>query len=663
MEDWKNNYKFTMDPIAEESEVKQNNNINATELFLLCDKENKGYVTSVDLKLICDDVNLSEQQIEDVFQQLDEDKDGYVTATEFEAGFEKFLEDILAPVKNVEDSKSEEICNADCEIESKLKRMTLSKCQEQSTWSESVEEFQLPKNPDLAGLLQDKLALQLWSQMQSQYTEILPYFEEFLQNLANEHRRIREETAVLHNSFSRKSQAYEQQIRVLYEEMETQIQGEKERLTNKKVELETQLRQDLETLTEEKDKDVQELLEKLLQATNQLEMASEDKVTTESENQMLLEEQEFLRKQLEDYQSELDELRFQLEKAKSDNANDQNKKFRSALKLSEKIAWEKGTLVKQLDLLRSINKRLQDEKDEIVSSNLKETESIENIFLLTSGDVYKPLSYRQTRGSVLSDYFPETVLRQTDKICEDECFSPSTTTTTTTEADNIPKLALTNPFLVDCIEGSCQIDENFESNVSSGGGNPFLKMMEDIEVGEDSVNTYKNYRDPDLDALHSFQDDGRQILNSSFHEDGKVPTLCLVHPNNHQQNGFPDATPLNFTQISPEKINSETNNNNNNNNNTSTDIKLEKPNSLLPLIDSNKIISANRNASSRQTVFKVIFIGDSGVGKTSLINRICGGLFDNQFCTTIGVDFRVKTVVVDGHDVVLQLWDTAGQER
>lgn len=381
-----------------------------------------------------------------------------------------------------------------------------------------------------------------------------------------------------------------------------------------------------------------------------MEIAGEDKEMTESENQMLLEEQEFLKKQLEDYQNELDELRSQLEKAKSNSANEQNKKFRSALRQSEKIVWEKETLAKQLDLLRSINKRLQDEKDEIVNSCvLKETESIENIFLLTSGDVYKPSSYRQNRGSVLSDYFPETIFRQTEKLGDDDCFSPSTIA-----AKDAPKLALTNPFLVDCIEGPCEDNEVLEME-DSQNGNPFLKMIEDIEVGEDTINTYRNYRDPDLDALNSFHEDGRQILNTPAQDDGKAPTLCLVHPNNHHQNDFSTSSSVNIDSVSPEKMIS-----NNNNNNTTTNNVLEKSDTL-PTMDSNRI--ASRNASCKQSVFKVIFIGDSGVGKTSLINRICGGYFDNKFCTTIGVDFRVKTVVVDGHDVVLQLWDTAGQER
>ena len=87
---------------------------------------------------------------------------------------------------------------------------------------------------------------------------------------------------------------------------------------------------------------------------------------------------------------------------------------------------------------------------------------------------------------------------------------------------------------------------------------------------------------------------------------------------------------------------------------------------------------------AQKRVFKIIVVGDSCVGKTCLTYRFCEGKFPQKTEATIGVDFREKTLEVDGESIKvilsrilcqptlldffpslrqLQLWDTAGQER
>jgi Ras-related protein Rab-6A len=61
--------------------------------------------------------------------------------------------------------------------------------------------------------------------------------------------------------------------------------------------------------------------------------------------------------------------------------------------------------------------------------------------------------------------------------------------------------------------------------------------------------------------------------------------------------------------------------------------------------------------------YKLVFVGNSSVGKTSIISRFMYDHFDTNYDATIGIDFLAKTHTVDGKTVRLQLWDTAGQER
>jgi Ras-related protein Rab-1A len=62
-------------------------------------------------------------------------------------------------------------------------------------------------------------------------------------------------------------------------------------------------------------------------------------------------------------------------------------------------------------------------------------------------------------------------------------------------------------------------------------------------------------------------------------------------------------------------------------------------------------------------LFKLVLIGDSGVGKSCLLLRFADFSFQESYISTIGVDFRFRTVDIGDKKVKLQIWDTAGQER
>jgi Ras-related protein Rab-1A len=62
-------------------------------------------------------------------------------------------------------------------------------------------------------------------------------------------------------------------------------------------------------------------------------------------------------------------------------------------------------------------------------------------------------------------------------------------------------------------------------------------------------------------------------------------------------------------------------------------------------------------------LFKVLLVGNSGVGKSTLVERYVDDKFNELHLATIGVDFKIKTLFLDDKIVKLQIWDTAGQER
>ena len=73
--------------------------------------------------------------------------------------------------------------------------------------------------------------------------------------------------------------------------------------------------------------------------------------------------------------------------------------------------------------------------------------------------------------------------------------------------------------------------------------------------------------------------------------------------------------------------------------------------------------AAKGKGAKNASVIRVLMIGDSAVGKTSLVIRFDEDSFSTKFITTIGVDYRDKLVTIEDAPIKLQIWDTAGQER
>ena len=114
-----------------------------------------------------------------------------------------------------------------------------------------------------------------------------------------------------------------------------------------------------------------------------------------------------------------------------------------------------------------------------------------------------------------------------------------------------------------------------------------------------------------------------------------------------------DDNPLGFSEYKDSRLPSI--NNNSNNNISKNNKNSNNKHSYLP---SNKSYKINKNQ------FKIILIGDSSVGKTSIINRYIDNKFTNKFESTITVETKKKLYQIDNDNIAeLNIWDTAGEEK
>ncbi|EGR28701.1 Ras family protein, putative [Ichthyophthirius multifiliis] len=71
----------------------------------------------------------------------------------------------------------------------------------------------------------------------------------------------------------------------------------------------------------------------------------------------------------------------------------------------------------------------------------------------------------------------------------------------------------------------------------------------------------------------------------------------------------------------------------------------------------------NKSSKDNQVKVKFLILGESGVGKSSLLLRFTDNKFNNNFVMTLGVEYKQKQIEINSTNVIIQVWDTAGQER
>ncbi|XP_040184455.1 EF-hand calcium-binding domain-containing protein 4A [Rana temporaria] len=323
----------------------------ATELFQLCDKEEKGLITKRDLQQLQNELPLTPDQLEAVFDSLDQSNNGYLTPVEFSMGLGKLLG------VNMTNGEEEERPVMEETFESGWSDEDQDDAEEMLFYA-SMEQL------GAARIFQEHRELrELWNRLRKERPELLANFEDFLFRVSSHIRDMHHEKDTLEQALKRKETDHGREVRSLYEEMEQQIKIERERLQRKDSTRQQDRQTTLQRELMRKEQELEGIVLRQRQLENQLQSLNSEQLETRVQNDRLRQLNEDLIEHLERTKTDLGKAQANLMNLRKQEQEEQECKKRNAYKVSQNIQKEKQSLLRQLELLRDINKKLRDEKD------------------------------------------------------------------------------------------------------------------------------------------------------------------------------------------------------------------------------------------------------------------------------------------------------------
>ncbi|KAK3548015.1 hypothetical protein QTP70_002316 [Hemibagrus guttatus] len=506
---------------------------------------------------------LSAEELENVFDTLDADGNGYLTPEEFSSGFSEF---IFGPT-----AASAATVVAQQPIPEHAPEPVSHDMLYQSQWenklsvTEDEEEKHfsiLMENLGASNVFEDPRTVRnLWAQLRRDEPRLLSNFEEFLGRVTYQIKEANQEKSEMETALKRKAASHDDEIQRLYEEMEQQIKNEKDKIILQDSERFLTRSQDLEYQLSSKERELEMLSNKQKRLEQQCRELHSEQRETAVENVKLKQYNEELAHELEHTTQELS------------------------------LAQE------QLSLLQEQASRLHEERDMEMNKHLRDEQD---------------MCYQKPKNSAVKASRAQgsgyTERKQSFKGDEEDILPHSKRKSAV--GIKVPTLAIGQK---DQVEGL---------------RSPAHQLQRIISIEEDHLPQLlqKEYQ-AELRNWSEEEDleDGIDLqMTSIFHSTSTPISQCPPADSRHAH-----------TPTSPrgQPVGKET-------------VQLEE--------------GAN---SGPDRLFKIVLVGNSNVGKTSLLRRFCDDCFYPGTSATVGIDYSVKTLLVDNSQVALQMWDTAGQER
>uniref|UniRef100_A0A669DX95 Calcium release activated channel regulator 2A n=1 Tax=Oreochromis niloticus TaxID=8128 RepID=A0A669DX95_ORENI len=322
------------------------------EFFQMCDIENKGFITRRDMQRLNSELPLSAEELENVFDTLDSDNNGYLTLEEFSSGFSSFL---FGNTMSEEEVMGEKNSLPEVLYQTHTEE-GLAKAEE----DEEEKHFcMLMESLGANNVFEDPAEVRsLWAQLRRDEPHLLSNFEDFLGRVTSQIREANQEKREMESALKRKAATHDNEIQRLYEEMEQQIKSEKERIVLQDYERFLSRSQDLELQLSRKEKELDQLFQKQKRLESQCQELHSEQHVTKVENVKLKQTNDELAQELEHTSQELMLAQEQLSLLQEQSTRLHEDKEIEIYRITEGLQRERESLLKQLDLCTSALERI-----------------------------------------------------------------------------------------------------------------------------------------------------------------------------------------------------------------------------------------------------------------------------------------------------------------
>ncbi|XP_030848910.1 ras and EF-hand domain-containing protein homolog isoform X3 [Strongylocentrotus purpuratus] len=649
-------------------------------LFEVCDLNGSGYIEYDDLRDIClgSDLEITDAELGSVFDELDTDRDGKISAEEFEQGFQGVEELLRRKVKSSGGSgggggvsrggqdgvdggkdgprRGQKRGENNNGVTGKDGKVTPA----YTAWQGLVTSL----GPGVTLLPSQDQICELYQQLHSsEVPQILRQYESVIYDVIKDLRQYQSGVDRLEKSLKRTNETNTEHLQQLEYEMEVQMTRTEERVRKEE-------RERIESEKAEIQKQLEAEIRELKSNLNQIHTAEDkaERIDTSREDLLhslkkdldqLRSENRSLRSSLTEAQTNIVLSRSELVTLKSD-FDEQNGFISNNRDVIQDYIGEQDNLTRQLQLLHEANKKLQDTNDDLRSA-------LENVSRTSR------MSPRTTRllssASFMDDYVGDDVIvdpsRQRKSYASQGSYDGSEMHVTggrrhfayqTTDGDNYPDdgaliqksgaRKLLEEFLDSgnsTLRDPNELDSETEEDLRRA---PPLKEEIAVSMKQEMKDAQRqgshHHMSHATSSQHSTNSRGAASIGRQASQYGEPirDTRSLSRGSSPRSSGGGSRKRA-LPQL-PQQVTSVVNN-------------------LMEYFETEPL--SPTPTAHPERMYKIVLAGDAAVGKSSFIMRLCKGIFHSNLNSTLGVDFQMKTIDVDDRVTSLQLWDTAGQER